>query len=816
MSVQLTVRQKIIRVVSSALVGGLSVSLLVGETVDNKAYLLTHWESDPELLPSDFKPLAPITAAAKMIAADEWRNAVIAKNGGMGTLPATVNIVASPGRSLASLEMVAPAAPLAAPALPIRNAVEITASVEAKAVSRAEAPRVMSAVAAAEPAPVPTAAPVAATAAAPEAPKMATAIPYAAFYGPATPAHLAEKTAAKPTALAVQKPASKPAKGEVTAAEVQTIIASLKDATGRVTAYPRKPTAALAAATVNDSIAVKVAAAPLEITALAGNEGMMMINGGADEAPAAKPAPSMLESGMTPVEQGSSWKIPGKIIAPATLPKGHFEVGLFSKIDQDGVPIGFPVVQQMLPAGVYNFELKVPNTLEKGFLYGEFVATKTGERTWIAPPLNPWLRTDRNVAELTYRPEDTGSGASATVGSGIKASEAFKVSGSVGTLFTKPGSPIPQEEVLVKVRGRKESTRTTKDGTFQLDLPKIKGTIFLEFLKPGYHPSVVAVNTDGDSFQVKVELASREAVEQVARMLGIRQVTSKGVFIGRAQGADGAGLRGLSLQSSVKAEGPFYFNEDGFPVADRKGTSSDGRFLFLNLEPGAGYMESALNGEPIAPFQFSTVEGGELISKHLSPVGGSIKGRVFNPVAGGAKVTALSGARVRIEGAPDYAVSDSYGAFTIGPVRWMKGERIFLELSAEKYNNHRYSVSPDKQKTGLNMYAFPAIYISRLAHSMDVDLDPYAGLVMGKVLGNAVRIDALADHSPVNAAKDFYFDARGQLRGSHTMTDPEYGTYVIFNVPKGRTLLQGNDSSGALRYSEAVVSTPSSVSVIME
>jgi hypothetical protein len=67
-----------------------------------------------------------------------------------------------------------------------------------------------------------------------------------------------------------------------------------------------------------------------------------------------------------------------------------------------------------------------------------------------------------------------------------------------------------------------------------------------------------------------------------------------------------------------------------------------------------------------------------------------------------------------------------------------------------------------------------------------------------------------------NSAKDFYFDAKGKLRGSHTMTDPKFGTYVIFNVPKGRTLLQGNDSNGALRYSEAIVSTPASISIIMD
>jgi hypothetical protein len=123
---------------------------------------------------------------------------------------------------------------------------------------------------------------------------------------------------------------------------------------------------------------------------------------------------------------------------------------------------------------------------------------------------------------------------------------------------------------------------------------------------------------------------------------------------------------------------------------------------------------------------------------------------------------------------------------------------------------------PDEKKDALNLFAFPANYLARLGASMDLDIDPYAGIVMGKVSNISVRIDAMADHSAVNSARDFYFDAMGKLKGSHSMTDPRFGTYVIFNVPKGRTLLQGNDSNGVLRYSDSVISSPASISIIMD
>ncbi|MGZ3713239.1 MAG: hypothetical protein ACXVBE_15855, partial [Bdellovibrionota bacterium] len=254
----------------------------------------------------------------------------------------------------------------------------------------------------------------------------------------------------------------------------------------------------------------------------------------------------------------------------------------------------------------------------------------------------------------------------------------------------------------------------------------------------------------------------------------------------------------------------------GFPTSEKKQTTTDGRFIFFNVDAGSGYVETSLNGETIVPIQFSSVEGGELSLKTLVPVSGAIKGRLFNPVSGNKVLQAVAGARVRLEGSSDWSTTDSFGAFTIGASKWIRGEKAALEFSAEKYNNHRYTIDFEKHKDGLNLFAFPAKYIRSLARTMDVDLDPYTGIVFGKTSGPAVRMDALADHSTVNGAKDFYFDGAGRLRSSHNMTDPKYGTFVIFNVPKGRSLLQGSDANGKMRYSDSVVASPSSVTVVMD
>lgn len=510
------------------------------------------------------------------------------------------------------------------------------------------------------------------------------------------------------------------------------------------------------------------------------------------------------------------WEIQGKILTQKqeVIPSGHFEVGIYSKIDSEGLPIGAPIIQQILPAGKTEFKLSVPQKLDRTFLFGEFVADKGGKRTLISPSLNPIERSGRIVhyAELNFKVTDTiSSVAAAALLASDSASSIWRVRGKVTTMFVRAGAPtIPQEDVIVKVRGRKESARTDKNGEFTLELPKLKGEVALEFLKAGYHPSIHWASYPAKS-DIKVELASREAVEKLLRNFNGHQVSTKGVFIGRA-------AAGLSAQMSLKAEGPYYFGENGFPDSSLKATSLDGRFIFFNIEPGIGFLEASMAGENIAPISLSIVEGGQLVSKNLQTVQGKIKGRVFNPVATQNGMLPISGARLRIEGTSEWSNTDSYGAFTLGPMKFFQGEKVAIEFSSEKFSNHRYVVSPAyiEQKNELNLFAFTTAYVSKLANSMDIMTDAYTGIILGKVSNLSVRIDAMAEHSVANGAKDFYFDAKGKLQGAHAMTDPRFGTFMIFNVPKGNTLLQGSNAMGQLQFFDSVASYPATISVVME
>ena len=96
----------------------------------------------------------------------------------------------------------------------------------------------------------------------------------------------------------------------------------------------------------------------------------------------------------------------------------------------------------------------------------------------------------------------------------------------------------------------------------------------------------------------------------------------------------------------------------------------------------------------------------------------------------------------------------------MGPMKFFRGESVSLEMSADRFYNHRYIIKWDaiSRAENTSLFAFPASYLNKLANSIDLPLDPYSGLIIGKVSGPSVRMYALADQSVVNTSKDFYFD----------------------------------------------------------
>jgi hypothetical protein len=548
------------------------------------------------------------------------------------------------------------------------------------------------------------------------------------------------------------------------------------------------------------------------------------------------------------VDRAAGNELVGEVMATQTyFGKGHFEVGVYEKVDDQGNPLGFPSAQDILKKSVKKFSLhlKEPMQGKELFLFARYLyRDQSGEKKeeWFAYPANP-IRTKTDIAKNLKIPVSTELAASEmaeratdevkVVASGVNHAGVMirsleddaKIVGTVRAMFAAKGQVLPLDGVQVRIRGSKLLASTDIRGNFDLGLRGISGKVVLEFSKPGFIPMMRVVKIYKGKVSLDIEMAGREAIEKMAISLGLRQLTYKSVFIAKIT-HDGVALPGMSSQLSLKADGPYYFTPEGHPSSGKNlnSTTLDGRLIYFNVDPGVGYLDSTMvNGEHIAPIIVSTIESGDLVYKDLESVDGQIGGRVFDPVeAPGNALVPIKNTRVRVQGSGEWSTTDTYGSFELPALRFYKNEELLLELENDKYYNHRYFVDLEFSKAknnriDLNLYSFPKTYINSLAKMTDNTLDPYTGIIMGHVnLPKKIRIDALSDHSVSNSSRDYYFDSAKSLLPPHSGTNERFGTYMIFNVPAGRAILQGTEMNGKYRYFDAAYVGPSTVSVMTE
>ncbi len=495
---------------------------------------------------------------------------------------------------------------------------------------------------------------------------------------------------------------------------------------------------------------------------------------------------------------------------------GHFEVVAHDAVDAAGRPVGFPIAQKILKNNETAYSLDLSGNTKDEYLFLKYFSGDGDDSPRIFPYANNPIKPNSNppydfyVSALDEKQQDNTQ------------DKSIAITGRVGAMFSGNGF-VPLADALVKVRGSTFAASTNTEGDFSLVLPDFTGEVTLEVTRKDFFPTILTLDRKKVSDRLSLELASHEIIDKMATLLGIRQVRSKAILIG--QSVAGAGM---AASITNESQGPFYFSSQGYPVGKdaQKATAENGRFIFFNVEPGVGYLDLHVKGDPVAPTLISPVEGGGVIYKQLKVVEGKIRGRVFDPIAGTNAKKALRpvvGARIRVEGSSEWAVSDSIGAFQLPQFKYVQGEALAIELTAEKFYTHRFVMTPkfrESQKgtvVDVNLFAFPSAYINDLANSLELSLDPYSGLILGNVgAGRSLRIDALADHSPTNGSKDFYFDERGGLRGGRSGTHPDFGTFAIFNVPRGRILLQGTDRSGKARHYSTVYASPSVISIAVD
>jgi hypothetical protein len=499
---------------------------------------------------------------------------------------------------------------------------------------------------------------------------------------------------------------------------------------------------------------------------------------------------------------------------------GHFEVGFYGRRNSNGIPIGAPIAQAILGNQKTKFDLELPSRAS-GFLYARFIPA--GKQ---ALDIQEWNGYPHEIALAEVDGNDLvvqipiARKSSLTTTSSAPIRDYMELQGNLVAMFSE--TPIALDRVKVRIRGTKYESYSDATGNFTLKVPKMNGRVLLELLKSGFMPRVeeLRVSSGVTKYNIgELALANFEAVRHMAATMGLNQSSSKSVLILDVRGRDGLPLPSVGGKLSIKNEGPFFFSEKGFPQSDLSATSSNGKMIFFNVEPGFGAMRLSLLGEVMNPFVVSTVGMGDMVVKKVQFGGGErrIRGRIWNAVSGA--TSPAVGMKLRLYGVNESVESDETGAFELSGTRFVPGEELLIEASGEGFYNHRYSLIIPKTNDpieSLELYAFPQKYVNQLATSVELQLDSENGLLIGKAMrGEKIRIDTLMDHSRNNAAKDYYFDKKNIIQGAHSQTDPEFGTYTVFDVSAGRVLIHGKDASGEIRYSDIGFFSPSTINVIL-
>lgn len=509
--------------------------------------------------------------------------------------------------------------------------------------------------------------------------------------------------------------------------------------------------------------------------------------------------------------------------------EGHFEVGFYQAINNMGEPVGAPLRTAILPAGKQSFQLRLSNQ-NKGFLFARFYPKDANDNIKLWHPFGAKIDMEHydeaSMLSLAIRWDRENASPAQIATQLANTSRTTNLEGQLRAMFSDPQSPLWIHGAKIRIRGTSIETTTDENGKFKLSLSASGGRALFEILAPGYLPRVVNVDIGNEPKQTvpTIELASKSAVKHLARSLGLQQSDALSVLIIDTASTTGVRLPGISAQLSLKAEGPFYFNEKGFPARDLLSTTRNGKIIYFNVEPGIGFLETFILGQPVSPTVVSVIEGSELVHQdiHLAPEEITIKGKIFDPIeSDNGNPLPVSGARVRIAGSTDWSDTDSFGNFELPMLRYADGGEVLLEVSARGYYNHRFSLRITQNKVNalrsMELFIFPRSYISELAKSVDLNINPNKGMLIGKIsLNEKVRIDTLSEHSSVNIARDYYFDENNILKGSYAFTQPRNGLFSIFNISPGRTILHGYNPSGNLRYAGVSYFSPSTINVIVE
>lgn len=279
---------------------------------------------------------------------------------------------------------------------------------------------------------------------------------------------------------------------------------------------------------------------------------------------------------------------------------------------------------------------------------------------------------------------------------------------------------------------------------------------------------------------------------------------------------------GWSVGLSARSESVLVFDGQSRPVNNDspEPTVGDRYFIFLNVAPGSQIVtlnkpsvkENAAIGVPVLAGTATYVDLSQVKKRSFS-------GRVFD--GGSGESAGMKNVNVHVIGQSQaVGITDANGDFSIDEAYSLEGFPVYFETNSGTGFTHRYAISSD-QKGQLILYRMGNKQIEDWIGQLEGGISPESSLIVAAVPGivgeqgdgNLFPSFVSLNKRPNLKPETYTVGPSGQLLVHNALT-AESSRMVTVQVPDGPGMIQVEDKSQHIIWSELLMNSPGVINVV--
>jgi len=376
------------------------------------------------------------------------------------------------------------------------------------------------------------------------------------------------------------------------------------------------------------------------------------------------------------------------------------------------------------------------------------------------------------------------------------------IKGQIFSAYSVDENFIPVKEAELFAPAAVREVADAK-GNFRLGGLSSDSTFFLDGYAPDHWGTRVMV--EGNQ-KPRVPVFSEKMLQSFFDITGhSANNTELGVIWGKVK-RKGKPIAGVSVGlSSPDAIGPIYFNALHIPDKNMRATSDNGLYAFIKVKPGLHVVMSQIQNQELPSTVVSVaptmVSYAEINMKVMQ-----IQGRVYDPV----KQQTVQ-AQVSVVGTSKTAVSGQNGFNLKIP---STDPVLFVDANAgPEYFISREAVARTQSKK-IDMYMFKKSWLSDQFRNMGLKYDEQKGIILGYVNGPAFHVALDSKSSDSVNENTLYFDNTGKIQPDSIEGVAGGGGFIITNLKPGVHTLVITSAEGEIVASRIFVSEAGVLNVL--